>query len=123
MNGFLSKFEKVEYLEKYGGLEEVLERNNRKMVYGILGGYAVVGSVCFGILRSGLKRRNLKFAYYPILGTLAAGYGLVSGLKWFVEKEATKEILNIVEVDDEVLGWLEEDNQIHVEHFESFLFK
>jgi len=91
----------------------------------ILGATSVSISLGFGYgTFKGIFRRKMKFSNFSFFAVLLSSYGLVSGGRWFLEKELTKGVLNEVDFDDEkILEILELDNEIHTDHLKGNLFR
>jgi len=125
MSVFLEKIDTIQNVQKYPELEGVLGKYKNGVMGLGAGGLSL--SVLFslgavkGILRR--KRKGVKINYLPAVVVFISGYGVISGFRWFWEREITKEVLNIVEVDDEVLDLLQKDNEIHMDYLKGNLFK
>lgn len=59
----------------------------------------------------------------PIISILGVSYMAYLGTRDSLDQKYSRELLNLIDIDDEVIGVLNEENQVHIDEYRRHIFR
>lgn len=112
-------------MESVGGEVARMKEGYNKSLAG-----AFIGISCFGLYLSYKSTRSvlkcgklIPVSKAPLVSIFGISYMAYISVRDSLDRKYCKELLNVIDIDEEVIDILNEENQVHVDEYRRHIFK